>query len=338
MRKQKINSKAGITLIALIITVIILLILAGIAISGSINSTDLFGKSKEASDEWNKSVDIEENSITGVTTILDMTTNPDLAKYKLTVTVNEDETVDSPYYVNYPSAKGTIKCRVMYNDNEHGLQIIAVNPITKIRIGKNDPNENVEGEMGSNERAINSYNRAIITLNEAAESYMETADGSTLAIDARCPGTDSKNKNYPCNLVGEERQQEMFVADSQYSYMNEYNGKFFRKFAGNPSAVEDGKRLWKIGARSFSDTSISSSYWWGQYTTYNYTGYGHYFSVPVFKSDGILSAWGFITVNEDGNVQTSSSNVGFRPILILSPDVKIIGGEGTEEVPFELGL
>jgi hypothetical protein len=29
---------------------------------------------------------------------------------------------------------------------------------------------------------------------------------------------------------------------------------------------------------------------------------------------------------------------GLRPVFILSPNVKIISGEGTEEIPFEIGL
>ena len=51
----------GITLIALIITVIILLILAGAAISIAINGGDIFGKASEARDKWNVAVKEEEN-------------------------------------------------------------------------------------------------------------------------------------------------------------------------------------------------------------------------------------------------------------------------------------
>ena len=31
-------------------------------------------------------------------------------------------------------------------------------------------------------------------------------------------------------------------------------------------------------------------------------------------------------------------SMGLRPVFLLSQDVKIIGGEGTEAVPFEIGL
>ena len=55
-------NKKGITLIALIITVIVLLILAGTAISITLNSGDIFTKATTARDEWNTRVS-EENSI-----------------------------------------------------------------------------------------------------------------------------------------------------------------------------------------------------------------------------------------------------------------------------------
>ena len=63
MKKIKFNSNKGITLIALIITVIILLILAGTAISISINGGDLFGKSQNAVAEYNNKVDEENTEI-----------------------------------------------------------------------------------------------------------------------------------------------------------------------------------------------------------------------------------------------------------------------------------
>ena len=58
MRKEK-----GITLIALIITVIVLLILAGTAISIAINGGDIFSKSTAAKEEWNEKVANEEATI-----------------------------------------------------------------------------------------------------------------------------------------------------------------------------------------------------------------------------------------------------------------------------------
>lgn len=54
MKEQIKFNERGITLIALIITIIILIILAGISIS-ALTQTGLFGKTKQAEEETNKS-------------------------------------------------------------------------------------------------------------------------------------------------------------------------------------------------------------------------------------------------------------------------------------------
>ena len=60
----------GITLIALIITTIVLLILAGTAISIAINGGDIFSKASEARETWNVGVETEEKNIKDVMEIL----------------------------------------------------------------------------------------------------------------------------------------------------------------------------------------------------------------------------------------------------------------------------
>ena len=62
MLNAKFQTQKGITLIALIITVIILLILAGTAISIAINGGDIFNKAAQARTKWNEQVN-EENTV-----------------------------------------------------------------------------------------------------------------------------------------------------------------------------------------------------------------------------------------------------------------------------------
>ena len=57
---MKYKKDNGVTLVALIITVIVLLILAGTTISLAINGGDLFSKSKDAVDKWNEAYEEEE--------------------------------------------------------------------------------------------------------------------------------------------------------------------------------------------------------------------------------------------------------------------------------------
>ena len=54
------KNEKGVTLVALIITVIVLIILAGTTISLAINKGDLFSKTQDAVDKWNQSYVEEE--------------------------------------------------------------------------------------------------------------------------------------------------------------------------------------------------------------------------------------------------------------------------------------
>ncbi len=60
------NTNNGITLIALVITIIVLLILAGVAINMAIDSDGLFGKANTAAEKWNIAVGEEEETIGGL--------------------------------------------------------------------------------------------------------------------------------------------------------------------------------------------------------------------------------------------------------------------------------
>lgn len=51
-----LKSKNGISLIALVITIIVLIILAGVAINVTFNQGDLFGKANNAVEKWNNKI------------------------------------------------------------------------------------------------------------------------------------------------------------------------------------------------------------------------------------------------------------------------------------------
>ena len=67
-KKDKRYAEKGITLVALVITVIVLLILAGTTITIAINGGDLFTKTSDTKDMWNNKVDEEENAVNEVIT------------------------------------------------------------------------------------------------------------------------------------------------------------------------------------------------------------------------------------------------------------------------------
>jgi len=312
----KINKKleqkeiAGITLIALVITIIVLLILAGISVMMLTGENSILKQAGKAKDSTEISQEIENIKLAYNSAVIDKIgqsyasnittqefertikayypdalissegskiivtfsnghkytiykngkvnkyTEPPYAKDILTVAVSGNS-VTSPYYVNYPSAKGTIKCRVLYNDSTYGLQIVSVNPVTKVTLGKNDSNPNVLGEMETIERAQNSYMRAITTLNEKAEEYLATNDGRILATEARCVGSKPQDKNYPDNTTGETRKEILYTANSSYTFMEKFNGKFFKSDTNYNTDID---RLEGIGAYKFEDITNGSSY------------------------------------------------------------------------------
>ena len=203
-------------------------------------------------------------------------------------------------------------------------------------LGKNDPNPNIIGELGSLERAQNSYNRAITTLNEKAEEYKETSNGSILATDARCVGSNPLNKNHPENLTGNAKEAEMKLI------VDEYNNNQTDKYYKTDIHYEiDYKRLDKIGIKEITDDlAIEKDYWLASHMSeYNSNYKEDEFNIRYVKSDGTISVrflYMIYHLNRIGFLD--SPEKGFRPIFILSPNVKLLDGKGTEEVPFEIGL
>lgn len=70
---NRINDSIGITLVALVITVIVLLILAGVAISAIVGENGIFTKAKLAADKYNNAMLEEQQLIYNYTDILDTT-------------------------------------------------------------------------------------------------------------------------------------------------------------------------------------------------------------------------------------------------------------------------
>ena len=60
--KYKLKKKNGITLVALVVTIVILLILAGISIS-AVTQTGLFGKAKQATEKYKEAEEKEKSKL-----------------------------------------------------------------------------------------------------------------------------------------------------------------------------------------------------------------------------------------------------------------------------------
>ena len=114
-----------------------------------------------------------------------------LAKDKLLINLSAENDYEKGPYVNYPSSKGTILCRTIYNDATNGVQIISVNSVTNVKLGIED--KYVDESITDNySRAENSYQNAIVHLNKYSEEYLDT---NNIADDVRCVGSNPIDKN-----------------------------------------------------------------------------------------------------------------------------------------------
>ena len=87
------NKEKGITLIALVVTIIVLLILAGVAISLTIGNNGLFTRAQNAVNVWNEATKKEENEIGDFIKVYDNTVNAingDGEKEKIIFTISSE--------------------------------------------------------------------------------------------------------------------------------------------------------------------------------------------------------------------------------------------------------
>ena len=388
------NSKSGITLIALVVTIIVLLILAGISISMLSGDNSILQKATDAKTKTerqsiveqaridvlgyqteNKGGDLDKTQLKAVLDtyfkdVPDLTDMSDkeikekrldtLAKYGThTITVSEiyngniagssqtqiDPSIEYEYanksgvvqastlipgdIINYyySKAENPIQCVVMYNDNENGLQVISLNKVRDVVLGYKsdetvmDPktvqvftnNIPTNYENTIYDKARWSYNHAIETLNEYAEDYK-----GLMSESARCIGAPSNNI-----VLNENASDNMFTANSSYTYFNNYNEKY--KDADSNVSETYGNNLNKdlnqMNVLGIIQTPNGDNYWLASRSVDsnpNYTG----FRVKAIWSPGYFyhrTLCGASATRTDAGATT----LGFRPVFILKNNIKI---------------
>ena len=370
MKKTKIlKGSRGITLIALVITIIVLLILAGVSLATLVGENGVIKKATTAREKTNianvkemAQTDIlgyqvenesEEITIGQLKDVLnkyfkDVPEEGELKEklkdtnYTLKVKeeyggdsievrvsdiyaakleelakdvlkVNPDATNDyekSPY-IKY----NNILCRVFYNDDTHGLQIISANSMPeKVTLGSSDFDE-----------AKEAYNNVVDTLNDEAKKYMNSGDG--IAIDARSLGSIATLENG--KFQGDTTDYYSFT-HSGHKQLSKYDDIF--KVA-DKNYEQDINNIESLGLRASSDTWLASRF-------IDVTIYSHRFCVRKVYPSGNLDDDPLCGVNsyygtENGGL---SYSYGLRPVFLLSSSVKIKSGDGTKDNPYELEI
>ena len=367
LKRQRSNK--GITLIALVITIIVLLILAGVTIATLTGDNEILTQAGNAKEQTEKADIIERAKIEIVG--VQSENNGELPKEDLdrilksydkdgTIRIDDEgnryivtsknykilasdiwsketpvivaekvlktdstatETKDKSPYVLY----NNILCRVLYNDDTHGIQIISADNVGNVTLGSGDKlvgNADFEydGSATINDNfklAATSYNKAVTTLNNKAKIYKNST-----ALDARCLGSDP----VPTNGVFAE-DVAGYWSSSIYEYLTTYrwNDKFK---TSDTKYKEDVAKLNSLGL------NISTLYTWlASRLVFSYSS-GTDFHVRRVDSSGSAGSTALCVVYSGGSVDSLSPDYAFRPVFLLPSGVIISGGDGSSGNPY----
>ena len=113
--------ESGITLIALVVTIIILLILAGVTIGVATNNSGLFEKAKLATDEYNNKAQLEEIELSKITKQID---------YEINSSTRESSFKRTRLWTNNPTASdvntGTVTGEIALSDSIENYDAIRI--------------------------------------------------------------------------------------------------------------------------------------------------------------------------------------------------------------------
>ena len=381
--KQRRKEEGGITLIALVITIIVLLILAGVSIATLTGENGILTRANDAKEQTEKAsvkeqaqLDIanwiaeklengEDSTVntpekvqeileaanqnnenkyykgfteTGITTpsgyevsyeelyitSLSGEETSKTAGEVLKVNPDGEEAKDKSPYVMY----NNMLCRVLYNDETHGLQIITADNgvVPSVTLGYGDDKVTVndffyDGSLTLSDnfkKAATSYNNVVNNLNERASEYM---DEKGIAKDARSLGSIATLEN------GKFQEDTSGMYTGTYDYLETYswNGKF--KVA-DTNYKEDVDQLKALGLNA------TSGYTWLASRNVGSGSSNSNFVVRYVRTSGSLRNYSLCDVYSNGYASGFSTPYGFRPVFLLTSDVVISSGDGNSENPY----
>ena len=369
MRKQKNN---GITLIALVITIIVLLILAGVSIATLTGDNGILTKASEASKQT-EIAEVKEKAQTDILakqtenegniskeefveilnkyfndvptaeelpedlSTLILTTKDEYGNHDINIseiwngtfpkTIESLKAGDKVYYdtgVSSVGNNGVVECVVLYDSSsKYGVQIITKDVVDTVTLGNQDPKV-----TGANnfEKSRNSYNRALKTLYEKAQEYLNP----TYATSSRCIGSKPDDPDWDA-IEEEATYYTLNEGDIYYyEYMVPYYGTF-KNQDGNNS--KDNQQIRNI------ENLIKSNddYWIASRSIYPGSKTNVIFYLDYIDEQGGATGVDWLSQivesNTNGSYKTYSR--GFRPVVTLKSGLKITGGDGVD-TPYTL--
>ena len=249
--------------------------------------------------------------------------NPILAGDVLKVDNSATDAKDKSPYVRYNG----IDCRVLYNDETHGIQIITAENQENVTLGYGDenvtePDFTYEGTATVDNnflKAATSYNNAVDNLKNRAKTYMDTKG---IAKDARCLGS---NPTLTSGYKFQSDTSEMWSGAYDYLTTYSWNGKFKIAYA---NYLVDVNQLNKL------ELNVSSGGTWlaSRNVASNLTSSN--FGIKGMNSTGSVGGANLCDIYSAGNSRSYSPSNGLRPIFLLTSDVIINEGDGSAENPY----
>lgn len=229
---------------------------------------------------------------------------------------------DYVYYIDANNVRR--KCAVLYgpeNENyaKYGLQVISMEIVDEVTFGEYVGPSSSDVQISG---AMDSYNSAIETLNNATSKYLNTV----YATGVRCVGSVPDNPSFDgASLTyGEEVRGK----DTDQNYKSDYD------------------QLIKLKLNN-----IGTSYWLASRTLQRNHDYGgttgtdaydqSVFSIKYFNAGGVFGYNGIAWETNYYRIGRYICNAyevkcGVRPVFTLKPTLKIVSGEGTSESPYLL--
>ena len=234
-------------------------------------------------------------------------------------------------YVYYTDKSGTRRtCRVLYDSNSaYGIQIITAGTVTNVSLGNGVGNKQEfwNWQAGNTlptylNNAKNAYNNAIVTLNNAANNYLNT----TYATSARCVGSVPNNKTAEATTYYDKYSMTMFF-------------NYFKAKDEDSNHTADVNQMTSLGI-----INIGTNYWLASRDTGAYADSRDFFNIKAIYSNGSMIGSNYsgdlIVMRTTVSTLSNSYNwsYGLRPVFTLKNTVKITGGNGTSASPYTLGI
>lgn len=303
----------GITLISLIITIIIMIILAGVAISVLIDGDGLFNKTKNAVNLYEQSVETESEMIDTLKNSLDSYFYASTEDSEIS---SEDSNVKIGDFVNYTVTVDDYvydKWRVLHKDINGHIEIVCYNGPVYIL-----------GKRLDITQCKNDYANSISLLNTACIPF----GNGTYAADTRHYGSDPYNptsyetistdyiKYYSPDATESTEYKNNLIYLSQSHYNEDYEA--MDKIDGKDKLA--GRENW-VAARSIN---LNDEYTIFRVLSTSYRGSNGYQNI--------------FYIYDDGDTLSAENDINLVPVVILEDGVYIseTDGNGSKEDPWEL--